>query len=267
MSLSIAEAFAAARGQGRCAFLPFVTGGYPDPDGCLELIQALDQAGADLIEVGVPFSDPLADGPVIQQTSQRALAAGATPPSVLALVERAAARVRAPLVLMTYVNPVLAMGPAEFAARAAGAGAAGVIVPDLPPEEAGPWLEAARGQDLDTVFLAAPTTPAERLGRIAAASRGFLYYVALVGVTGAELALDQGLLDGLQRAREAAGLPVAAGFGVATPAQARGLAAAADGVIVGSALMRKMLEAPRPAEGLAACAGLARDLARALGRA
>ncbi|RJX34850.1 MAG: tryptophan synthase subunit alpha [Desulfarculus sp.] len=267
MSASIKEAFAAARGQGRCAFLPFVTGGYPDPELCLELMQTLDQAGADLIEVGVPFSDPLADGPVIQRSSQLALAAGATPGSVLELVARAAARVAAPLVLMTYVNPLLAMGTAEFAARAAGAGAAGVIVPDLPPEEAGPWLEAARGQDLDTVFLAAPTTPPERLARIAAVSRGFLYYVALVGVTGAELALDQGLLDGLQKAREVAGLPVAAGFGVATPAQARGLAAAADGVIVGSALMRQMLEAPQAKTGLAACQRLAQDLARSLGRA
>lgn len=264
MSSPISHAFAAARGQGRCAFAPFVTGGFPDQAVCLELMATLDQAGADLIEVGLPFSDPLADGPVIQRSSQLALEAGATPAGVLELVARAAGRVAAPLVLMTYINPMLAMGLAEFAARAAGAGVAGVIVPDLPPEEAGPWIEAARGQGLDTIFLAAPNTPPERLARIAALSRGFLYYVSMTGVTGADLALEAGLLDSLQRARQVADLPVAVGFGVATPDQARGLAPAADGVIVGSALVRQMLQAPDPRAGLAACGELARALARSL---
>ncbi len=264
MKTSIPEAFAAARARGAAAFMPFVTGGFPDLDTSLELLMALDRAGADLIEVGIPFSDPLADGPVIQHSSQLALEAGVTPAAVLELVGRASKRVQAPMVLMTYFNPMLAMGLEEFAQRAAAAGAAGVIIPDLPPEEAGPWLEAAQGSGLDTVFFAAPTTPPERLGLVAQATEGFLYYVSMTGVTGSDLELAPELLAAIEAARRACPLPVAVGFGVATPAQAANLAQVADGVIVGSALVKLMLEAASPVDGLAACGELAGGIAAAL---
>lgn len=264
MSNNIAQAFAAARAQGRAAFMPFFTGGFPDPETSLELLETLDGAGADLIEVGIPFSDPLADGPVIQHSSQMALDAGVTPATVLDLVGRASARVKAPLVLMTYYNPMLAMGLEEFAKRASRAGAAGVIIPDLPPEEAGPWLAAAEGRGLDTVFFAAPTTPPERLKLVTQATRGFLYYVSMTGVTGSDLELAPKLLAAIAEARLVCQLPVAVGFGVATPDQAAKLAKVADGVIVGSALVKLMLKAPGAEQGLAACRDLARGIAAAL---
>ncbi len=267
MSGAIATAFENAAARERAAFIPYVTGGFPDPDTCLALMQALAESGADLIEVGLPFSDPLADGPTIQATSQRALEAGATPRSVLGLVERAAGLLDIPLVLMTYLNPVLAMGYQDFASAAAAAGAAGVIVPDLPPEEADPWRGAARDSGLDTIFLAAPPTPAERLRRILAASSGFVYYVSLTGVTGSGLELDPTLLAAVSAVRRAAQLPVAVGFGVARPEQARALARVADGVIVGSALMRLMLECRSPAQGLEQVRDLAGSLAGSLAKA
>lgn len=266
MSRTIAEAFQRAADSGRAAFMPFLTGGFPDRRTCLELLVGLERQGADLIELGIPFSDPLADGPVIQHASQLALEAGATPPAVLELAAEATARLQAPLVIMTYYNPVLRMGLAEFARRAARAGVAGVIIPDLPPEEASEWLEAARGQGLDTVFMAAPTTPPDRLEHVAELSRGFLYYVSLTGVTGSELALDQRVQKGLAQARQASPVPVAVGFGVATPRQARALAELADGVIVGSALMRLLLEAPEPEQRAETMLALAGELAAALGK-
>ncbi|MCA1990146.1 MAG: tryptophan synthase subunit alpha, partial [Desulfarculus sp.] len=150
MSVDLNQAFAAARQKNRAAFIPFVSGGFPDPAACAELIRGLDDLGAEVIEVGLPFSDPMADGPVIQASSQRALERGATPGRVLEMVAEVAPRLGAALVLMTYYNPVLQMGLADFARRAAEAGAAGVIVPDLPPEEAGPWRRAAGKAGLDT---------------------------------------------------------------------------------------------------------------------
>ncbi len=266
MKRTIADAFRRAADSDRAAFMPFVTGGFPDPQTCLELVLGLERQGADLIELGIPFSDPLADGPVIQHASQLALEAGATPQAVLELAAEATARMQAPLLLMTYCNPVLRMGAAEFAGRAARAGVAGVIIPDLPPEEAQPWLEAAGGQGLDTVFMAAPTTPPDRLERVAALSRGFLYYVSLTGVTGSELSLDRGIGEALARARRVSPVPVAVGFGVATPAQARALAGMADGVIVGSALVKLVLEAPQAKQGVKAALALAGRLAASLGK-
>lgn len=267
MSRAIAEAFAKAAGEkNAAAFMPFVTAGYPDPDSWLEVCRILAAQGADLIEVGVPFSDPVADGPVIQATSQAALDNGVTPPAVLEMTARAAKETGVPLVLMTYFNPVLAYGLEAFARDAARAGAAGVIVPDLPPEEAGPWMEAAEAAGLDTVFLAAPTTTSGRLQRVLAACRGFLYYVSLTGVTGSALEVGSATLETLSRLRQASPLPVAVGFGVSQPEQARALAPAADGVIVGSALMKALLEAGSPRAGLKAVEELAAGLAGALKR-
>ncbi len=264
MTRTIKESFELARQDGRAAFMPFVTGGFPDPDSCLELICGLDAAGADLIEIGIPFSDPLADGPVIQRASTLALAAGVTPRTVLDITARAAGMVSASLVLMTYVNPVLAMGMARFAELAAGAGAAGVIVPDLLPEDAEQWRSECAARGMDTVFMAATTTGPERLRTVAKASRGFLYYVPLTGVTGAELRLGDALLARIRRARAAAGLPLAVGFGVAEPAQAAALAPHADGVIVGSALVRRLLEAEGAQEGVTAALALAGELRGAM---
>jgi tryptophan synthase alpha chain len=266
MNQAIAQAFDAARRAGKAAFIPFLTGGLPDPSGFAELLLALDQAGADLIEVGIPFSDPMADGPVIQKASKQALDAGVTPSGVLEMLAQVSPRLKAPLVVMTYYNPVLSMGLDTFAQRAAAAGVSGVIVPDLTPEEAGPWSQAAAAAGLGAVFMAAPTTPDARLPIILEPCTGFLYYVSMTGVTGAAgLNLDPGLLAGIARARKAAlPRPLAVGFGVSTPGQAAALAAVADGVIVGSALVKLVLEAPTPAQGLAQVGELAAGLAKAL---
>lgn len=244
MTLKIQEAFAAAKKDGRRAFIPYVTGGFPDRAACLELILALDQAGADIIEIGVPFSDPLADGPTIQHSSKLALDSGVTPESVLEMTAQVSGQVNAPLVIMTYYNPVLKLGHERFAAMVREAGAAGVIVPDLTPEEADSWVEAAWKHDLDTIFMAAPTTTKERLDAVVEKCRGFLYYVSITGVTGAGLDISPELLSGLKLAQEKASVPVAVGFGVSTPAQAQALARVCEGVIVGSAIIRLIQENP-----------------------
>ena len=267
MSASLSQAFAAAQDKNRAAFIPFVSGGFPDPASCADLIRGLDDLGAEVIEVGIPFSDPMADGPVIQASSQQALERGMTPGRVLELVAELAPRLRAALVLMTYYNPVLQMGLDGFARLATSAGVAGVIVPDLPPEEVGPWRRAAERAGLDTILMAAPTTPTTRLPLILESCRGFLYYVSLTGVTGAGLSIAPASLERLAGIRAAAkGLPVAVGFGVARPEQAASLATAADGVIVGSALMRPLLEAASPARGLEASLALAGAISAALAR-
>jgi len=267
VSANLNQAFAAAREKNRAAFIPFVSGGFPDPAACADLIRGLDDLGAEVIEVGIPFSDPMADGPVIQASSQKALEQGMTPGRVLDMVAEVAPRLRAALVLMTYYNPVWQMGLAGFARLAATSGVAGVIVPDLPPEEAGPWRRAAGDAGLDTILMAAPTTPASRLPLILEGCRGFLYYVSLTGVTGAGLTIAPESLERLAGIRAAAGgLPVAVGFGVARPEQAAALAGAADGVIVGSALMRPILEAASPARGVAASLALAGAIGASLDR-
>lgn len=264
MSQAISQAFAAARQEGRAAFIPFLSGGLPDLATTARLLTELDQAGADVIEVGIPFSDPMADGPVIQRASKLALDAGATPLGVLEMIAGLKGGLSAPVVVMTYYNPVLNLGLEGFARRASQAGVAGVIVPDLPPEEAAPWLQAARSAGLDTIFMAAPTTPGERLPRLLECCSGFLYYVSMTGVTGAGLSLSQEVLAGIEQVRRAVGLPLAVGFGVAQPSQAAALAGVADGVIVGSALVRLVLEAASPDQAIGAVGGLARELRAAL---
>jgi len=266
MSKDLREKFAEAAEQGRAAFVPYVTGGFPDHVTCQELVKALDSLGSEVIEVGVPFSDPLADGPTIQHSSHQALEAGATPASVLDSVAGIAAEVNAALVVMTYINPVLAMGYGEFANRASGSGVSGVIIPDLPPEEAEEWLAACDEHGLAPVFMAAPGTPPERLEIILSVGKGFLYYVSMDGVTGSDLELGPERLAAMQRVRAASSLPVAVGFGVATPGQAAALAPVADGVVVGSALVRRVLEAGSPADAISAVSDLAGELRGALVR-
>ena len=252
----IAAAFA---GSGkRAAFMPYLMGGFPDLDASAAIGDAYADAGADLVELGVPFSDPLADGPVIQAAGSAALAAGATVDGVLGVAERLAARL--PVVVMCYSNLVLARGVEAFATALAAAGASGLIVPDLPFEESPAVLEACAAAGLALVPLVAPTTPDERLERIGRQARGFLYTVSVTGTTGERGALD--IESVVARAKAHTSVPVAVGFGIGTPEQAAAAAeAGAEGVIVGSRLVRAAAEADDPA---AAVRGLAADFAEAL---
>ena len=239
----IEAAFEAARAEGRAALMPYMMAGYPDQSTSLAVAAAYADAGADLIELGVPFSDPLADGPVIHAAATAALANGATLASALEVCESISARL--PVVLMIYANMVLAHGAAEFARRASGAGASGAIVPDLPLGEAEDIREAFAA-DLALVPLVAPTTPAERRARICAAAEGFVYVVSTVGTTGERAELPAALADLVAAARVESEVPVAVGFGIATPEQAARVGEIADGVIVGSRLVRAVGEAASP---------------------
>jgi tryptophan synthase alpha chain len=218
--------------------------GDPDLATTEAALLALDAAGADAVELGVPYSDPLADGPTIQAAHTRGLANGVTLDDVLAMIARVSPRVRAPVVLFTYFNPILRRGVPAFAAAAAAAGVAGLLVPDIPLEETGAVRDATRAAGLDLVLLATPTTPPARMAAIAAASEGFVYLVSVAGVTGARSGVEgrvQGLVAGLKAATDK---PVAVGFGVSGPEQAAQLMAwGADGVIVGSALVKALGEA------------------------
>jgi len=243
---SLASAF-----QHGPAFMPYFPIGYPALQVSIDVIEALARGGADLIEVGVPFSDPLADGPVIQRATQIALQQGATLAGCLEAVAELRRRgVSVPLVLMGYYNPLLAYGLARLAGAAAAAGVNGFIVPDLPPEESGD-LEAAlasAASDLSLIRMLAPTTPPKRLARIAAGARGFIYLVSVTGTTGARSELPPGLPDFIARVREHAPdkLPLCVGFGIGTPDQARAVGAMADGIIVGSACVKTIGEAADP---------------------
>lgn len=264
MKTSIQDAFRRADQEGRRAFIPYLTAGFPDEETSLELFRALVRAGADVIEIGLPFSDPMADGPTIQRSSNQALEQGMTPTRALALASRLASETSRPLVVMTYLNPVLKMGYEKFAQAASESGISGAIIPDLPPEEAEPWLEAAGEAGLETIFLAAPTTPFQRLKKIASLSRGFLYYVSQTGVTGTEVSVTAELTRALDQARRVSNLPVAVGFGVGRPEQAAALAPAADGVIVGSALIGEVFKHPSAGAQIEAVEKLAGGLGRAL---
>lgn len=238
----IARAFQLARDEGRAALMPYMMAGYPDKDASLAIAGAYVDSGADLIELGVPFSDPLADGPVIHAAGTEALAAGATLDTALEVCGSIADRV--PVVLMAYSNMILAHGgPTEFARRAAAAGAAGAIVPDLPLDEADEVREALVGAGLALVPLLAPTTTAERRGRICAAARGFVYVVSSVGTTGERQQLPPGLAELVAVTKAEAEVPIAVGFGIGTPEQAAEVGEIADGVIVGSRLVRAVAEA------------------------
>jgi tryptophan synthase alpha chain len=248
----IAAAFAAARAKGRAALMPYFTLGFPDLATSLDVLEAVARAGADLIELGVPFSDPLADGPTIQRSTQVALERGMDVARALEMAGQLRARgVAQPLLLMGYVNPILAFGVEHFVAAAAAAGADGLIVPDLPPEEAGEIEAACRAHERALAYLAAPTSTAERLALLAARTTGFLYLVSLAGVTGARAALPPDLATFIQRARAVARTPLAVGFGISTPEQARAVGRQADGVIVGSALVNAVEQTTDPAEAAA----------------
>ncbi len=257
----IAEAFHRARADGRrAALMPYMMGGYPDLQTSAAIGLAYAGAGADLIELGVPFSDPLADGPVIHAAATAALAAGATVPGVLEVAATIARRV--PVVIMCYSNPILIRGLERFADALLAAGVSGLIVPDLPLEEAADVRAACDRRGLAFVPLVAPTTPDERLARIGATASGFLYTVAVTGTTGERTAVDGAMASVVARAARHTEVPVAVGFGISTPAQASAAAdAGAAGVIVGSRLVRAAGESADP---VAAVAELVRGLATAL---
>jgi tryptophan synthase alpha chain len=239
---SIEAAFTAAREETRAALMPYLMGGFPDQETATAVAEAYADADADLIELGVPFSDPLADGPTIHAADTAALAAGATLDSVLDTC--AAIGDRVPVALMVYANMVLAIGPVEFAEKAARAGASGVIVPDLPLEERGPIADAVGERELPLIPLVAPTTPPERRARICADAEGFIYLVSTVGVTGERTELPAELNELIAAAKAEADVPVAVGFGISTPEQAAVVGRAADGVIIGTRLVREVADAP-----------------------
>jgi tryptophan synthase alpha chain len=246
----IADAFAAARADGRAALMPYMMAGFPDRETSVAVAEAYAEAGADLVELGVPFSDPLADGPVIHAAATRALASGTTLDDALELCERIADRV--PVVPMTYVNMLLARGAAEFARSLAAAGAAGAIVPDLPPEEADEIGASFRDAGLALVPLVAPTTPPDRLRAICEGADGFVYVVSDTRVTGERDELPVRLAELVEAVRSCSPVPVAVGFGIGTSDQAAAVGAIADGVIVGSRLVRAVGEADGPQAAAAA---------------
>jgi tryptophan synthase alpha chain len=256
-------AFQAARAEGRAALMPYMVAGFPDREASSAVAAAYAES-ADLVELGVPFSDPLADGPTIHAAATAALAAGATFEMALEICEEIADQV--PVVFMVYANMVLAHGGAEeFAARAVAVGAAGAIVPDLPLEEAEPVRAAFDAAGLALVPLVAPTTPAARRARIAAAARGFVYVVSAVGTTGERDELPAELAELVAATKAEAGVPVAVGFGIGTPVQAAQVGAVADGVIVGSRLVRAADEAGGPEAAAGAVGDFLREARIALG--
>ena len=248
----IASAFSTARAAGRAALIPYLTLGYPEPMLSLSLVEAAANAGADLIELGVPFSDPLADGPTIQHSTQVALAQGMDVARCLDFTGKLRCRgVTQPLLLMGYCNPLLSYGLERFVVDAVQAGADGLIIPDLPPEEAQVLEAACRQQHCALVYLASPNTRPDRLALLAEHTAGFLYLVSVMGVTGARHTLPVDLQSFVARARSAAHTPVAVGFGIATPEQAARVGRLADGVIVGSALINAIDASPRdPLQGV-----------------
>ncbi len=244
--------YAELAASGRCGLIPFLTAGDPDPDWTVEIMHALVAAGADLIELGVPFSDPMADGPVIQRASERALARGVGLSKVLAMVRAFRQRdAETPIVLMGYLNPLEMYGYTRFATDAASAGADGVLIVDAPVEEADELLPALEAAQLHQVFLAAPTTTSMRLAAIKQRARGFIYYVSFTGITGADhLALDAVAVRVAEIKRDAS-VPVAVGFGVKEPAQAGRIAGFADAVVIGSALVDQLAAATAAADATA----------------
>jgi tryptophan synthase alpha chain len=239
----ISDTFARLRREGRPGLVTYVTAGDPDLPRSAEILRALDRAGADVIEVGVPFSDPLADGPVIQRATERALAAGSSLRATLALIDSVRSDVAAPIVVFSYANPMMRMGIEAFARRAAAAGVDGVLALDLPIEEAGDFREMLASHGLDTIFLLSPTTTDARIRTAAALGRGFLYGISRLGVTGARDRVASGAEALVGRIRAHTTLPIALGFGISRPEHVAEVGAYADAAVVGSALVALIAEA------------------------
>ncbi len=241
MNSRIEKVFKDLRKKGHSALIPFVTAGDPDIESTRRLVIEMAHRGADIIELGLAFSDPLADGPTIQAASFRALKAGMNPELFFELVKKIRKKTDVPLVLMGYYNPVLKYGLEDFAKDAREAGIDGTIIPDLPLEEADEWIKIAKKHGLDNILLVAPNTPDSRIKRIVKASKGFIYYVSVLGITGARTKLPKELSQGLKKVKELTRKPVAVGFGISRAEQVKSLSKVADGIIVGSAIV-KMFE-------------------------
>ena len=234
----IAEKFNTLGAVGEKALIAFITAGDPDLSVTEECILEMERGGADIIELGVPFSDPMADGPTIQKSSERALAAGTTLPKILDMVKSVRRHSEIPIVLMGYFNPVFLYGTVKFAADAAAAGIDGVLLVDLPPEEAGDFKNAAFSAGIDLISLLTPTSDEERIKKVAGLGSGFVYYVSVTGVTGVRQSVADSLFEKVEQIRKRVPLPVAVGFGISDPTQAGRVARVADGVVVGSAIVK-----------------------------
>uniref|UniRef100_A0A0E0KK67 Uncharacterized protein n=1 Tax=Oryza punctata TaxID=4537 RepID=A0A0E0KK67_ORYPU len=247
----VAETFSRLREQGKTAFIPFITAGDPDLATTSKALKILDSCGSDVIELGVPYSDPLADGPVIQAAATRALKKGATFDSVIAMLKGVIPELSCPIVIFTYYNPILKRGVSNFMAIIKQAGVHGLVVPDLPLEETALLRNEAVMHGIELVLLTTPTTPTERMKEIAKASEGFIYLVSSVGVTGARSNVNLRVEYLLQEIKKVTDKPVAVGFGISTPEHVKQIAGwGADGVIIGSAIVRQLGEAVSPEEGL-----------------
>jgi tryptophan synthase alpha chain len=257
---TIAAAFEKAAAEDRAALVGYLPAGFPSRDGAIAAAVAIAEAGADIVEIGLPYTDPLMDGPVIQEAVHRALTGGVRVADVLRTVE-AVARAGVPVLIMTYWNPVDHYGVDAFARDLASAGGSGLITPDLTPEEAQDWLAAAAEHGLDPVFLVAPSSSDDRIALITSVCRGFVYAASLMGTTGARASVGSQAAGLVSRVREHTSLPVAVGLGVRDQAQAAEVAGFADGVIVGSAFVQRLLDAPDGPAGLTAVRSLAAELA------
>ncbi len=256
----VARAFATAKAENRAALVGYLPAGYPSVTAAIEALKAMVASGVDVVELGLPYSDPLIDGPVIQEAVHRALLGGVHVTDVLRTVE-AVAGTGAPVLVMTYWNPVDRHGVEAFARDLANAGGSGLITPDLPPEEATEWLEASDAHDLDRVFLVAPSSPEDRIKLITSVSRGFVYAASVMGITGLRTSLGDAAAGLVSRVRKYTQTPVGVGIGVSTAAQAQQVAQFADGVIVGTAFVKRLLDAPDYAAGWASVSELSAQLA------
>jgi tryptophan synthase alpha chain len=230
--------------EGGKAFIPYIMAGDPSLEKTKEVVLLFEECGADIVELGVPFSDPLADGPTIQRAAERALQNGVTLRKVISFVREMRQLTQIPLVLMTYYNPVFKYGLDAFVADAVDAGVDGIIIPDLPPDEADELMKLSRRSGLDTIFLLAPTSTEERIKKVARSASGFIYYVSITGITGSGLLLDGSMETLLSNIRKHSEKPIAVGFGVSTPEDAYAIAKISDGVIVGSAIVKRLYESP-----------------------
>ncbi|MEY4636457.1 MAG: Tryptophan synthase alpha chain [Acidobacteriota bacterium] len=238
----ISDCFSALGAKGDTGLVTYITAGDPSLELTAEILKRLDRAGADVIELGVPFSDPLADGPVIQRATERALAAGATLPKVLAMLAATRAAIAAPVVIFSYANPILAMGLAEFVRQAQAAGVDGVLTLDMPPEEGEAFRTAFAGAGIDTIFLLSPTTTVERIRKAAALGSGFLYGISRLGVTGVRDTVDDSARELAERVKAETTLPLALGFGLSRPEHVKAVGQWADAAVVGSALVKVIAE-------------------------
>ncbi|MFM9135847.1 MAG: tryptophan synthase subunit alpha [bacterium] len=262
---TLAGAFARAKAEDRAALIGYLPAGFPTREASVRLMRAMVDGGVDIVEVGLPYSDPLMDGPVIQEAVDIALTGGTTPPDVIDIAGEVA-RSGAATLVMSYWNPIERFGVDRFAEGLAAAGGCGVITPDLTPEESGAWESATGAHGLDRVFLDAPSSTDERIRRVARSCSGFVYAASTMGVTGARSTVSDAAEGLVARVRRATDLPVAVGLGVSTGEQAAEISGYADGVIVGSAFIRVILESPDPAAAEEGVAGLARELAAGVRR-